>query len=82
MDTFAVDRDLELMRILEPAHRPEVGPKQPDLELILAIERERRDTYANERPAKGWTPTPAADGTTWITHAGPLFFGLGYDIDR
>jgi hypothetical protein len=39
-----------------------------------------KDTYANERPAKGWTPTPAADGATWVTHGGPLFFGLGYDV--
>ena len=39
----AVDRDLQLLRILEPAHRPEVGPEQLDLELILAVERQRAD---------------------------------------
>jgi hypothetical protein len=39
-----------------------------------------RDTYANERPAKGWVPTPAADGATWKPQSGPLVFGLGYDL--
>jgi len=39
-----------------------------------------RDTYANERPAKGWTPTPAADGATWKPQPGPHVFGLGYDL--
>ena len=35
-----VHADLELMRILQPAHRPEVGAEQTDLELVLAIERQ------------------------------------------
>ena len=38
---LAVHADLELVRILEPAHRPEVGAEQPDLELVLAVERQR-----------------------------------------
>jgi hypothetical protein len=39
------------------------------------------DTYVNERPPKGFEATPAADGATWKPHRGPLFFGLGYDLE-
>ena len=47
------------MRILEAAHRPEVGAEQPDLELVLAVERQRRAESA--RP-----PTvPSGSPSTW-----------------
>jgi hypothetical protein len=39
------------------------------------------DTYVNERPPKGFEATPAANGSTWKPHRGPLFFGLGYDLE-
>ena len=47
---LAVHGDLELVRVLEPAHRPEVGAEQLDLELVLAVERQRRiDQHAADR---------------------------------
>ena len=39
---LAVHGDLELVRVFEPAHRAEVGAEQPDLELVLAVERQRQ----------------------------------------
>ena len=45
---LAVDADLELMRELEPAHRPEVGAEQLHLEGVLAVER---DVARNLEPA-------------------------------
>ena len=36
---LAVDRDLELMLVLEPADRFEVGAKQRDFEFVFAVER-------------------------------------------
>ena len=36
---LAVDRDLELMRMLEPANRFEIRAQQRDVELVLAVER-------------------------------------------
>ena len=39
-DALAVDRDLDLMRMLEPANRLEVGAKQREREVVLAVERE------------------------------------------
>jgi hypothetical protein len=39
---LTVHRDLELLLVLEAAHRAEVGAEQPDLELILAVERQRQ----------------------------------------
>src|SRR5262245_11052737 len=41
MHPLTVYADLELMRILQPARRPEVGAEQPDLELIFAVEWQR-----------------------------------------
>ena len=40
VDALVVDADLELVRILEPAHRAEVGPEQLHLERVLAVERQ------------------------------------------
>lgn len=40
-----------------------------------------KDTYANERPAVGFTATPAADGATWRPQPGPHTYGLGYDLE-
>jgi hypothetical protein len=34
-----IDANLELMRVLEPAHRSEIRPEQLHLELIVAVER-------------------------------------------
>jgi hypothetical protein len=41
VNAFAVDGHRELARVLEPAHHPEVRPKEPDRELVLPIGRKR-----------------------------------------
>ena len=41
MDPLAVDGELELVRILEPAHDVQVGAKELHLEDVLAVERKR-----------------------------------------
>ena len=38
---LTVDRDLELMGVLESANRLEVGPNQGHLKLIVPVQRER-----------------------------------------
>ena len=48
-DTAAIDGDLELMRILEPAHRRGVGAVQLHLQPVLRVERNGR---LNGQPAK------------------------------
>ena len=38
---LAVERDLHLMRILQSAHRAQVRPPQPQLKLVVAVDRKR-----------------------------------------
>ena len=42
VDPRTVDRNLELVRILETPHRAQVRSEQLHLELVLAVERQRR----------------------------------------
>ena len=53
MHAPAVDADLELMRELETAHRAEIGSKQSDLELILAVERDVPPDHETTDSPKG-----------------------------
>jgi hypothetical protein len=41
VNAHPIDADLELVRLLEPAHGPQVGAEEPNLKLVLAIERQR-----------------------------------------
>src|SRR5262249_3729598 len=50
VDTFAVDADLELLRIFESAHRSKVRPKELHLEFVLTVEwKSRLDQDAADR---------------------------------
>ncbi len=50
MDPLAVDRELHVVRILEPAHDVQIRPIQLHLEGVLAVERKR---MTNLNPADG-----------------------------
>ena len=54
-----VERQLELVRILEAANRAEVGAIEPDLELVLAIDRETYAWRASHRPCRAAGPRGA-----------------------
>ena len=41
VNTRAVHTDLDLMLVLQPAHRTEIGPEQARLDHVLAFERQR-----------------------------------------
>ena len=49
-DALAVDRDLDLMRVLEPANRFEVGAKELERKAVLGVERE---VMVDDQPADG-----------------------------
>jgi hypothetical protein len=57
MDPVAIDGDLELVRVLEPTHGAEIGPKQLDADLVLAVERQRR--------TKQDPPVPNGNPSIW-----------------
>ena len=52
---LAVDGDFELVLVLEPANRLEIGARQRDVELVLGVERKRvahpEATHGAERQA-------------------------------
>ena len=50
MDPLAVDGELHVVRILEPAHDVQIGPIELHLEAVLAVERKR---VTNLNPADG-----------------------------
>ena len=50
MDALAVHGDFDLVRVIQAAQVAEVRVLEPDLEHVLAVEREH---VANERPADG-----------------------------
>lgn len=47
----------------------------------LFLDTGGKDSYGVETAPTTFAATPAADGSTWVTAAGPLVFGLGYDLD-